>query len=245
MVRNGSAMWKPAYWSRARREPIRGSRACASRVERSVAISGEGPAYFAKRRAAFLRDRLKALGVSPGAVLDFGCGTGNAVPHLLGTLGAARVVGVDPSPKSIDVARKRHGAANVTFDSPAARPPAGEFDVAYVNGVFHHIPVDGRAAAVDYVYRSLRPGGVFSFWEHNPFNPGTRYSMYRCPFDEGAVTLRPGESRRLLRATGFDVLRTDFLFIFPKVLGALRGLEAFASRLPIGGQYQVLCRRPQ
>jgi hypothetical protein len=27
------------------------------------------------------------------------------------------------------------------------------------------------AAAVDYVYRSLRPGGLFAFWENNPWNP--------------------------------------------------------------------------
>jgi hypothetical protein len=52
------------------------------------------------------------------------------------------------------------------------------------------------------------------------------------------------ETRRRLRAAGFQILRTDFLFIFPKSLGALRPLEAMVSRLPLGAQYQVLCRRP-
>jgi len=48
----------------------------------------------------------------------------------------------------------------------------------------------------------------------------------------------------LLRAGGFDVLRTDFLFYFPRVLRLLRGLERLLVRLPLGAQYQVLCRKP-
>jgi len=40
------------------------------------------------------------------------------------------------------------------------------------------------------------------------------------------------------------VLRTDFLFIFPKMLGFLRGLEPQLSRFPFGAQYQLLCRKP-
>ena len=212
-------------------------------VERSLAVSGEGPAYFARRRAEFLQRQLSRLGVQPGTVLDFGCGTGGAVPHLLKVLGASRVVGVDPSARSLEVARRRHGAANVSFALPSDRPSAGDIDVAYVCGVFHHIPPPQRADAAEYVYQSLRPGGVFSFWEHNPFNPGTRYSMYKCPFDEDAVTLTPAEARRMLRAAGFRVLRTDYLFIFPRFLKFLRGIEPRVTRLPLGGQYQVLCRK--
>jgi len=53
-----------------------------------------------------------------------------------------------------------------------------------------------------------------------------------------------GSRTRLLRRAGFEVIRTDHLFIFPRQLAFLRPLEALVSRLPIGGQYQVLARRP-
>ncbi|MCS7034896.1 MAG: class I SAM-dependent methyltransferase, partial [Phycisphaerae bacterium] len=89
-----------------------------------------------------------------------------------------------------------------------------------------------------------RPGGYFAFWENNPWNPGTRFIMSRCPFDDDAIPLSPLESRRRVRVAGFTVMRTDFLFIFPKVLGWLRWMERPLSRLPLGGQYQVLCRKP-
>jgi SAM-dependent methyltransferase len=117
-------------------------------------------------------------------------------------------------------------------------------DLAYCNGVFHHIPLEHREAAVCFVYRSLRPGGLFAFWENNPWNPGARYVMAHCAFDRDAIPLNPVEARRLLRSEGFTVLRTDFLFVFPRVLRALRPVEQLICRLPIGAQYQVLCGKP-
>jgi hypothetical protein len=84
---------------------------------------------------------------------------------------------------------------------------------------------------------------VFAFWENNPWNPGTRYIMSRVAFDRGAITLTPPQSRALLRRAGFEVLRTDFLFLFPAMLRALRWIEPLASALPLGGQYLVLGRK--
>ena len=94
------------------------------------------------------------------------------------------------------------------------------------------------------VYKSLRPGGIFSFWENNPWNPGTRYVMSRIPFDRDAVTLSAFQARRLIQAAGFQILRVDFLFIFPRSLSWLRVFEPGLTKLPFGAQYQVLCRRP-
>src|SRR5262249_15261920 len=115
---------------------------------------------------------------------------------------------------------------------------------AFCNGVFHHIPPTQRRSSVDYLIRCLRPGGLFALWENNPWNPGTRLVMSRVPFDKDAITLTPPETRRLLRAAGVEVLHTDFLFIFPRVLKWLRWIEPIVSRLPFGAQYMVLARKP-
>ena len=48
----------------------------------------------------------------------------------------------------------------------------------------------------------------------------------------------------MLRNGGFEVLHTDFLFIFPHILNWLRWIEPMVSRLPFGGQYMVLARKP-
>ena len=116
-------------------------------------------------------------------------------------------------------------------------------DLAYCNGVFHHIPPAQRAEALALVNRALRVGGSFSFWENSPWSLATRYVMSRCAFDRDAIMLTPPEARCLLRDGGFEILRTDFRFIFPRALRALRKIEDFVHRLPLGTQYQILCRK--
>jgi SAM-dependent methyltransferase len=208
-----------------------------------LSISGENREYFARGRIAWLAGCLRQVDERPKSVLDFGCGTGSTYRFFFDLLGAESAVGVDNSPKSLDFARRNYGLNRAQFTLVTQYRPNEEIDLAFCNGVFHHIPRALRAAAVNYVYRSLRRGGLFAFWENNPWNPGTRYVMSRIPFDRDAVTLTPREARQLLRAGGFKILRTDFLFIFPRMLRWFRGIERRVSQLPFGAQYQILCRK--
>ncbi|MSU20094.1 MAG: class I SAM-dependent methyltransferase [Pedosphaera sp.] len=212
-------------------------------LAQGLSVSGEDKSFFAKGRIAWLTDSLREIAVQPASVLDFGCGTGSATPFLFDLMKISSLVGVDISARSLEEARRVHGSTRSTFFLFNQYEPTQATDLAFCNGVFHHIPLKERAGAVDYVYRSLRPGGLFAFWENNPWNPGTRYVMSRIPFDRDAITLTPPESRALLRKGGFEVLRTDFIFIFPKMLSWFRGLEPLVARWPFGAQYQVLCRK--
>ena len=212
-------------------------------LTQGLSISGEDKNYFARGRIAWLADCLRQLQERPQSVMDFGCGTGSASPFLLDLIGVEFVLGVDISAKSLEVAKRTYDSARTQFLLVSQYQPSERIDLAFCNGVFHHILLAERTAAVNYVYRSLRPGGLFAFWENNPWNPGTRYVMRRVPFDRDAITLTPPEARRLLRAGGFDTLQTDFLFIFPRILRWFRRIEPFVSRLPLGAQYQILCRK--
>lgn len=213
-------------------------------VDRALAPSGESRTYFARERLVWLARCLRARREPVEAVIDYGCGTGGATPFLFTELDASSVLGVDMSARSLEVARREHGWLSARFVLADDYRPDGRFDLALTCNVFHHIPVDERPRAVDDILRSLRPGGLFSFWEQNAWSPATRYVMSRCEFDRDAIPLTPPTSRRLLRAGGFDVLATDFLFVFPHALRRLRPLERRIARLPLGAQYQVLCRRP-
>jgi SAM-dependent methyltransferase len=208
-----------------------------------LAVTGENKEYFARGRIRWLARCLSELGERPQSALDFGCGTGSAAELLLDIIGLERLVGVDPSPKLIEEARQTFGSPRASFTESDRYEPNARIDLAFCNGVFHHIPPGDRPAAVDLVHRSLRPGGLFAFWENNPWNPGTRYVMSRISFDRDAITLTPSEASRLLAAGGFEVLRTDYLFIFPRALRALRRIELRLARLPLGAQYEVLCRK--
>lgn len=213
-------------------------------LARGLAISGEDQAYFARKRVEWLVHCLRPLAFAPESIMDFGCGTGLASPFLLSMTRAASMVGVDLSTESLKVARQTYGTEHVHFLYLDDYQPQQNIDLVFCNGVFHHIPPSGYAGAIEYICRSLRSGGVFAFWENNPWNPGTRYVMSRIPFDRDAILLSAARARGLLREGGLEILRTDFLFIFPRPLRWLRALEPSVSRFPFGAQYQILCRKP-
>ena len=212
---------------------------------RGISVSGESKDYFSEQRVRWLCGSLRKLNQSPNSVFDFGCGVGASSVQLLELLDANRYVGVDTSANSIERARKEFGSPNRRFDvlRDSSDGYGEEFDLAYCNGVFHHIPLEDRLSAARYVYNSLRPGGIFSFWENNPWNPGTRYVMSRIAFDRDARTLSVREASRLLRTVGFSIVSRDFLFIFPRMMKRLRFLEPPLSMFPLGAQYQILCQR--
>jgi len=209
-----------------------------------LAVTGDGREFYAAERVRWVARRLGELGSRPHRILDFGCGTGTAVPLLLDAFPGATVRGVDPSARSLAVAREAVPSPRAKFSTVADFAPTGDVDLAFCNGVFHHIPPAGRDAAVALIRAALRPGGLFAFWENNPWNPGTRYVMSRIPFDRDAETLSPPQARAMLRRDGLQPLTTDFRFFFPRFLRVLRPLEDVAlTRVPLGGQYLVLCRR--
>jgi SAM-dependent methyltransferase len=213
-------------------------------LNRGLSITGDGIEYYARARLAWVKRLLDREGAVVRRVLDFGCGVGHATPLLLDRLGAAEVIGVDVSARSLALARERYGSDRVRFMAPDDAVAAGPFDLAFTNGVFHHIPPAEREGALRLIFNALTPGGIFAFWENNPWNPGTRYIMSRVSFDRDAITIIPPEARAMLTAAGFEVGHTTSKFYFPRALAALRGIEAALSSLPLGGQYLVWSRKP-
>lgn len=213
-------------------------------LDQGLAVSGENKNFFANGRIAWLARCLVRYGVPSDHVLDFGCGTGAAIPFLREHLKTRQLTGVDVSERSLSIARKNCSQSDTHFELLQDFQAKMAYDLAYCNGVFHHVPVPERATAVAIVFHALRPGGVFAFWENNPWNPGTRMVMSRIPFDHDAIMLSALEARRLLRVAGFRILRTDFLFYFPRLLRCFRFMERLVVRFPLGAQYQVLACRP-
>ena len=212
-------------------------------LQRGLKYSGEDATHFAIARVQWLARRLRELRCAPRSLLDFGCGNGASTPLFLSILNVLEVTGIDASHRLLEIARREHGSPRATFALRSDYEPRGQVDVAFCNGVFHHIPPSERAGALDYVSRSLRLGALFAFWENNPWNPGTRFVMSRIPFDRDAITISPPEARHLLREAGFEIVRTDHLFFFPRMLRWLRPLEGQLAIIPLGAQYLVLARK--
>jgi SAM-dependent methyltransferase len=213
-------------------------------LDRSLAVSGEDSAYFARGRVSWLSRVLGPGAREVRALVDYGCGPGNVTPFLLETFPGAHLTGVDVSEKSVAEANARHGSDRARFEVLSAASPGPGADLVHCNGVFHHIPIAERPAALAWVRAALKPGGWFALFENNAWNPVVRWAMDRCPFDTDAIPIGPAAAVRLVRAAGFEVRGVDHLFFFPRALGALRRFEPWLRGVPMGGQYLVLARRP-
>ena len=93
-------------------------------------------------------------------VLEIGCGTGNLTTRVKRAHPAADVTGIDPDPRALDRARRK--ANDIRFEHGyAERLPYsdGEFDRVLSSMMLHHVHDDAKAAAVEEIFRVLRPGG--------------------------------------------------------------------------------------
>jgi SAM-dependent methyltransferase len=164
-------------------------------LAQGLAVSGADNRDGVRGRLAWLAACLRQLGEPPTTVMDYGCGIGAATPAFFAGLGVTAVVGTDRAPRAVDVARQAYGsecARLLLFDHDH---PHAALDLVYCHGVFHHLLPYARVAAVAYVWQASRPGGLWAFWEHNPWHLGTRSVMHRRPCDRDAIPLTPPEAR--------------------------------------------------
>lgn len=212
-------------------------------VSRAVAFSGQEHSFFMSVKAHKLLALVERCLGAPGEVraLDLGCGTGGLHPFLAPRLGA--LVGADPSTGSIATAAERgSGSSLVGFDGRYLPFHSSSFDLVVVQCVLHHVPPPSRTALVAEAVRVLRPRGLLTVIEHNPFNPLTRLAVSRCEFDRDARLLRASETRRLLRRAGLAVAASDYFLFTPWRSRAFRRLEEGIGWLPLGAQYLVAGR---
>jgi ubiquinone/menaquinone biosynthesis C-methylase UbiE len=201
-------------------------------------FSGADSDYFSEQKIKVVRSI--ETETSPG-VLDLGCGDGNSARFFRKHFPACGYSGVDTSQVSIELAeeRKIDGARFVYYDGERIPFPDESFDIVFVACVFHHIDPSAHQQVLSEIKRVLRSGGRLYLFEHNPFNPLTRRIVKNCPFDEDAILLRSGYTRKMLNRSNFAEIEIGYTVFFPnhRIFRGLHGLEPYLKWLPLGGQY--------
>jgi 2-polyprenyl-3-methyl-5-hydroxy-6-metoxy-1,4-benzoquinol methylase len=195
--------------------------------------------YFARYKVEIVRQQVSS---SVNRLLEYGCGIGRNIPFLQQAFSGAEIVGSDISNASLDVARRDN--MGVDFVQECGDVTSMEpFDLIFVAGVFHHVPLELRPQVTRTLFERLSPGGTLFVFEHNPFNPVTRRIVSNCPYDEDAVLLKPSELIKLLVQAGFSVQRKAYCLFVPSKLSLLARLESRLGWLPLGGQYWIQAKR--
>ena len=142
-------------------------------------------------------------GLEPGArVLDVGCGTGRPVAEYLVARGF-RVVGVDSSPKMLEIARRAvPGAEFLTGDMTEAEFGEG-FAAAVVWDSLFHVPRARHAEVFRKLHAALRPAGRLLLSSGGDGDEGFTSEMYGQTFFYSGFA--PEETLALLERAGFRV----------------------------------------
>jgi ubiquinone/menaquinone biosynthesis C-methylase UbiE len=211
---------------------------------------GNSADQFIAVKARWLMRREKGLRGGGFSVLDYGCGAGDLMRVLAGLGARAAFSGCDVSTGMLAEAAKRWpgdlGAAPSLAEQAGARTPFadGQFDIATVSAVLHHVPVGDRPAVYAELGRVLKPGGRLYVFEHNPRNPLVRHVIARTPIDENAILLDANEVQTgLLDSARYEV-ETDYLMFTPPGIKFLRAVDRALAWLPLGAQYAVAARKP-
>ncbi|MBN8481198.1 MAG: class I SAM-dependent methyltransferase [Xanthomonadales bacterium] len=215
-------------------------------VNRSIEFAGVDMDMFARGKVDDIADKLKSHSSVPtqvARVLDIGCGIGTMHPMLRARVG--ELCGSDVSGEAIEEARHANPGIEYRTQSGTTLPFEDDtFDACTTVCVMHHVPQDEWGRFVAEAFRVTRPGGLFTVYEHNPINPLTRVAVWRCPFDHDAVLLRPRRTKELLRAAGFEIVESRYLFFAPFDAAWARRIDDFLHWLPLGAQYVVCARKP-
>lgn len=122
-------------------------------------------------------------------IVDLGCGTGLLTREL--ALPGRQVVGVDPSPAMLAVARRYPGAHRVRWiegDASVLGRPRADLLVMTGNVVQVFLDDAGWLAALAAIHAALRPGGILAFESRNPlarawehWNRAETYAKFDSP----------------------------------------------------------------
>jgi len=143
--------------------------------------------------------------------LDLGCGPGGNL-GLLDSFQPAMVVGVDLSPKAIEIAvTKAPHARIVQADLRHSLPFAdGTFDLVTLLNVLYHAWIKSEIDVLAEVRRVLRPGGLAVVTE-------PALSVLHRDMDVAAMTRRRyrlGELTTICRSPGFNILFASYFTSF-------------------------------
>jgi ubiquinone/menaquinone biosynthesis C-methylase UbiE len=124
-------------------------------------------------------DAARALFVEQAAcragerVLEIGCGTGSLLLLVKKAQPTADVVGLDPDPNALAIARRKARRAGVELSldqgfADALPYPDASFDRVLSSFMFHHLSRDVKEKTLREVRRVLKPGGRFHMVDFAP-----------------------------------------------------------------------------
>lgn len=210
-------------------------------IEDSLKFTGKEHDFFTRVKADFLKNLVKKHlpDAKKPKLLDIGCGHGLIHKHLKEA--NYDIVGVEMADEVLELAKNanpevtyfNHDGTTLPFESQ-------QFDVAITICVMHHVPPFQWVSFLQEMKRVVKRGGLAIVFEHNPYNPFTRYIVANNILDEDAVLLSSFRLKKLMLQVGFERVRSKNILFTPFANKIFRMLDSALGRIPLGAQYYSL-----
>ncbi len=170
-------------------------------------------------------------------VVDLGCGDGSYTVPLRTEAGASYVLGIDPAPAAIELARDRAAGVDgceFVVGSIYDPPPGQSFDIAVIRGVLHHLSEAERAVAA-----AVQMAERVVILEPNGTNPVLKLIEKLSPYHRAHEerSFLPATIDRWIRKAGARVVRREFINLVPmfcpeRLAQTLKALESYVEHVP-------------
>ncbi len=147
-------------------------------------------------------------GLPPGGtVLEIGCGTGNVLVLAGRVAPGATLIGLDPDPEALALARRKAARAGVGIQLDRGfadqLPYAdGSVDRVLSSFMFHHLPGAQKIDALREVHRVLAPGGSLHLLDFDHQEPAPLHRLLRPKRGHGHGHSPGGTVRALMVEAG-------------------------------------------
>lgn len=213
-------------------------------VQKSISFIKQDIDFFTEVKVRHLLEIAKrGLGnLSHLQVLDLGCGIGLTDELLVDKFEA--LYGVDISQGMIDKAKTINPSVNyLTYDGKTLPFLDNSLDLVFSICVLHHVSHDNWEKFICEMKRVTKIGGMVVVFEHNPFNPLTRYAVKNCEFDKDAELLKISKTEQLLKLCGLSKIEKGYILFFPFKGTVFTNIERKLEWLPLGAQYFVVGKK--
>ncbi|MBA3315110.1 MAG: class I SAM-dependent methyltransferase [Planctomycetota bacterium] len=193
--------------------------------------------YFTAQVGAGVAAVASHAGVLQGDVLDYGCGPGHLIPHLLAH--GAQVTAIDFSPASVEAVNRRFGGQSnwqgaMLAESLPTSFPCGRFDFVTCIETLEHLNESQLNAVVAELARLTKRGGAVMVTVPHAENLAAGQTY--CPFCDSEFhhmqhqqSFTADSMRGLLAGHGFDVR-----FCRPLDFARFQNRRPVANRAGIG-----------
>jgi 2-polyprenyl-3-methyl-5-hydroxy-6-metoxy-1,4-benzoquinol methylase len=174
-------------------------------------------------------------------ILDFGCGPGISLEIISKYFKNCKLWGYDVSKEFIRKIKKKNKNFELTTD--LNKIPKKKFDIILISNVLHHVEKKNHHIILSSCKSFLNNSGILYIFEHNPYNPLTRYIFKNALIDKNATMISPGKLIYNSHKVKLKIKSLKYTLFFPKQLYFLRFLEKYLFWLPFGAQYLLILKK--